>query len=180
MPESKTTDAKGGVTSITIEDSKAWVQYTRKVGRPGFSNEEASLGIPITYTKEVADNPDALEVELQAAATFVRTIVVNALGGEEAILEAETAAAAAKSKGGSSNFPRPKQASAPVGDAPEGKAALWAELLESPDKWWDNHLDKTNPKAPDFKRKGEKGERTAGLWLDSDDTPEAAKLVYSA
>ncbi|KAI3447616.1 hypothetical protein Pfo_004281 [Paulownia fortunei] len=37
----------------------------------------------------------------------------------------------------------------------------WKNLVENPNKWWDNRLDKRNPKAPDFKHK-ETGE---GLWL---------------
>ncbi|XP_043708291.1 protein OSB2, chloroplastic-like isoform X2 [Telopea speciosissima] len=38
----------------------------------------------------------------------------------------------------------------------------WKNLVENPEKWWDNRLDKKNKKAPDFKHKftGE------GLWVD--------------
>ncbi|KAG2452802.1 hypothetical protein HYH02_003031 [Chlamydomonas schloesseri] len=39
--------------------------------------------------------------------------------------------------------------------------ALWEDLRQNPDKWWDNRTRKTNPKAPDFKQK----ESGAGLWL---------------
>lgn len=38
----------------------------------------------------------------------------------------------------------------------------WKNLVENPDKWWDNRLNKKNPKAPDFKHK-ETGEV---LWLN--------------
>ncbi|KAF2552805.1 hypothetical protein F2Q68_00037188 [Brassica cretica] len=38
----------------------------------------------------------------------------------------------------------------------------WKELVENPDKWWDNRIDKRNAKAPDFKHK-ETGE---ALWLN--------------
>ncbi|KAK6126198.1 hypothetical protein DH2020_040079 [Rehmannia glutinosa] len=44
----------------------------------------------------------------------------------------------------------------------------WKNLVENPNKWWDNRLDKRNPRAPDFKHK-ETGE---GLWLS--DTPDWA------
>ncbi|KAG6790419.1 hypothetical protein POTOM_006572 [Populus tomentosa] len=39
----------------------------------------------------------------------------------------------------------------------------WKDLVENPHKWWDNRVDKKNPKSPDFKHK-ETGE---GLWLDT-------------
>ncbi|KAL8480594.1 hypothetical protein ACS0TY_027224 [Phlomoides rotata] len=38
----------------------------------------------------------------------------------------------------------------------------WKNLVENPSKWWDNRVNKRNPRAPDFKHK-ETGE---GLWLD--------------
>ncbi|XP_073142638.1 protein OSB2, chloroplastic-like [Henckelia pumila] len=38
----------------------------------------------------------------------------------------------------------------------------WKNLVENPDKWWDNRPNKKNPKAPDFKHK-ETGEV---LWLN--------------
>lgn len=37
----------------------------------------------------------------------------------------------------------------------------WKNLVENRNKWWDNRVDKRNPKAPDFKHK-DSGE---GLWL---------------
>jgi hypothetical protein len=55
---------------------------------------------------------------------------------------------------------------------------LWkSALLDEPDKWWDNRLDKRNPKAPDFKAKNtsdivdDKGDPVA-LWVDSKSTPD--------
>lgn len=39
----------------------------------------------------------------------------------------------------------------------------WKNLVENPDKWWDNRANKRNPKGPDFKHK-ETGE---ALWLSS-------------
>ncbi|KAL2502783.1 Protein OSB3 [Forsythia ovata] len=39
----------------------------------------------------------------------------------------------------------------------------WKNLVENPDKWWDNRSNKRNPKQPDFKHK-ETGEV---LWLNS-------------
>ncbi|PIN18473.1 hypothetical protein CDL12_08845 [Handroanthus impetiginosus] len=39
----------------------------------------------------------------------------------------------------------------------------WKNLVENPDKWWDNRMKKKNPKAPDFRHK-ETGE---ALWLNN-------------
>ncbi|KAL5773530.1 hypothetical protein ACOSP7_013127 [Xanthoceras sorbifolium] len=48
----------------------------------------------------------------------------------------------------------------------------WKDLVENPDKWWDNRLDKINQKSPDFKHK-ETGE---GLWLDNSPAWVLSKL----
>uniref|UniRef100_A0A1J3CNG7 Protein OSB2, chloroplastic n=1 Tax=Noccaea caerulescens TaxID=107243 RepID=A0A1J3CNG7_NOCCA len=42
----------------------------------------------------------------------------------------------------------------------------WKDLVQNPDKWWDNRIDKRNAKAPDFKHK-ETGE---ALWLNESPT----------
>ncbi|KAG2427730.1 hypothetical protein HXX76_012055 [Chlamydomonas incerta] len=42
-------------------------------------------------------------------------------------------------------------------------AALWEDLRQNPDKWWDNRARKTNPKAPDFVRKDD---RAVALWIN--------------
>ncbi|XP_062077451.1 protein OSB2, chloroplastic-like isoform X2 [Humulus lupulus] len=44
-----------------------------------------------------------------------------------------------------------------------GGDEMWKDLLENPNKWWDNRVDKKSERAPDFKHK-ETGE---GLWLSS-------------
>ncbi|KAF9616283.1 hypothetical protein IFM89_029059 [Coptis chinensis] len=43
----------------------------------------------------------------------------------------------------------------------DDKENSWKDLVENPNKWWDNRFDKLNQRAPDFKHK-ETGE---GLWL---------------
>ncbi|KAL0889204.1 hypothetical protein Bca101_013187 [Brassica carinata] len=52
---------------------------------------------------------------------------------------------------------------------------LWKDLVQNPDKWWDNRLKKTNAKAPDFKHK-ENGE---ALWMDNSPTWALSKLPPS-
>ncbi|KAH6755883.1 hypothetical protein C2S53_007140 [Perilla frutescens var. hirtella] len=39
----------------------------------------------------------------------------------------------------------------------------WKDLVDNPNKWWDNRTNKRNPKAPDFKHK----ETGKGLWVSS-------------
>ncbi|KAK1582878.1 hypothetical protein Q3G72_019159 [Acer saccharum] len=48
----------------------------------------------------------------------------------------------------------------------------WKDLVENPDKWWDNRLNKVNEKSPDFKHK----ETREGLWLDNSPTWVRSKL----
>ncbi|KAK6140198.1 hypothetical protein DH2020_025996 [Rehmannia glutinosa] len=48
----------------------------------------------------------------------------------------------------------------------------WKNLVENPDKWWDNRTNKRNPKAPDFKHK-ETGEV---LWLNRSPVWALSKL----
>ncbi|XP_073156824.1 protein OSB2, chloroplastic-like [Henckelia pumila] len=48
-------------------------------------------------------------------------------------------------------------------DRPSQLDRSWKNLVENPDKWWDNRANKRNPKGPDFKHK-ETGE---ALWLSS-------------
>nr|AAM61481.1 unknown [Arabidopsis thaliana] len=49
---------------------------------------------------------------------------------------------------------------------------IWKNLVENPSKWWDNRLDKRNPKGPDFKHK-ETGE---ALWIGDSPTWALSKL----
>lgn len=48
-------------------------------------------------------------------------------------------------------------------ERPSKLDSSWKNLVENPDKWWDNRANKRNPKGPDFKHK-ETGE---ALWLSS-------------
>eukprot|EP00238_Polyblepharides_amylifera_P003614 CAMPEP_0196578598 /NCGR_PEP_ID=MMETSP1081-20130531/7470_1 /TAXON_ID=36882 /ORGANISM="Pyramimonas amylifera, Strain CCMP720" /LENGTH=390 /DNA_ID=CAMNT_0041897867 /DNA_START=203 /DNA_END=1376 /DNA_ORIENTATION=+ len=72
--------------------------------------------------------------------------------------------------------PTPFQNTGNVND----KEAQWMSVISSPEKWWDNRLNKRNVKGPDFSAKEEnaQGEKPA-LWLSSKDTPSwvAGKLA---
>lgn len=43
-----------------------------------------------------------------------------------------------------------------------GDEEFWKDLVDNPDKWWDNRLGKVNVKSPDFKHKNS----GKGLWLE--------------
>jgi single-strand DNA-binding protein len=49
------------------------------------------------------------------------------------------------------------------GGAKSPKDELWSSVLEQPQLWWDNRLNKKNPKAPDFKQK-DGGSEAEALW----------------
>ncbi|KAK9274540.1 hypothetical protein L1049_021789 [Liquidambar formosana] len=48
----------------------------------------------------------------------------------------------------------------------------WKNLVENPDKWWDNRSNKINEKSPDFKHK----DTREGLWLSDSPTWVLSKL----
>ena len=52
-------------------------------------------------------------------------------------------------------------------DAAPSKEDQWNELFNDPSTYWDNRLNKRNPRAPDFKHKATGN----GLWINSRDTP---------
>ncbi|XP_076910472.1 protein OSB2, chloroplastic-like [Bidens hawaiensis] len=63
----------------------------------------------------------------------------------------------------------------------EKDGEFWKHLIENPNKWWDNRLDKKNAKGPDFKNK----DSGKALWLTSAPSwalsslpPVAAKTDY--
>lgn len=35
----------------------------------------------------------------------------------------------------------------------DGDEQVWGEYFRDPSQWWDNRLNKRNPKAPDFKHR---------------------------
>jgi hypothetical protein len=48
---------------------------------------------------------------------------------------------------------------------------FWTHYFADPGRWWDNHYDKINLRAPDFKHKI----THKGLWIHSRTTPEWIK-----
>ncbi|GFR51244.1 hypothetical protein Agub_g13619 [Astrephomene gubernaculifera] len=59
----------------------------------------------------------------------------------------------------------------------EEELVKWESLRNDPDQWYDNRYRKTNPKAPDFKRKDDK---MAALWVDSYNAPEWVPELLAA
>ena len=62
----------------------------------------------------------------------------------------------------------------PVQSAESSAEEKWNSVRSNPELWWDNRLNKRNPKGPDYSLKDKSGGSIA-LWLNSRDTPEWAK-----
>eukprot|EP00897_Mesotaenium_endlicherianum_P006029 jgi/Mesen1/5454/ME000273S04693 len=68
----------------------------------------------------------------------------------------------------SSSYPTPTRLNQqPIGADARSKEELWEDLYHNPQDFWDNRLDKRNPRAPDFKHK-KTGE---ALWLSDRELP---------
>ena len=54
----------------------------------------------------------------------------------------------------------------------------WTLVRTNPGLWWDNRVNKRNPRGPDYSLK----DKSVGiaLWLNSKDTPEWAKKEFAA
>jgi hypothetical protein len=61
-----------------------------------------------------------------------------------------------------------------VGDVSEDD--YWHQYFEDPSKWWDNCLNKRNPKAPDFKLRTTK----KALWIDGWHTPDWVRVRFAS
>jgi hypothetical protein len=69
--------------------------------------------------------------------------------------------------------PAPAASPAPAAAAPSNDTeALWRDYFGNPTGWWDNRGDKTNPNAPDFKKKVDRNasadekKNAPALWLN--------------
>ena len=77
-------------------------------------------------------------------------------------------------------FTNPQSQPAPVPGATDGDpqtAALWQELLQDREAWWDNRINKRNPKAPDFKHKKD-GDKA--LWIVGKKNPSWVTPAFLA
>jgi hypothetical protein len=55
----------------------------------------------------------------------------------------------------------------------------WRLVKNEPNLWWDNRVNKINPKGPDFKLKDKNRQVDVALWLSSKSTPEWAKEEFT-
>lgn len=165
-------DANDDVVTTTIATNTVTVQASRKLGRENYGNEEFGLFAQVDV--EENDTPETIEQKIMGTAAFLKTIVFKQLGVETTVddngvirdvPQPEKAKPAARGKAA---------ASKPAASGTD-KNALWQALVDNPKDWWDNRVDKKNPKGPDFK--GRKGTSVAdeSLWLDK--APEFVTLV---
>lgn len=172
---SQTVDADGNVTEVVYAPPKITVSYSRKVNLGNYESEDyycaVSADVGLTSTDEdkiaairggflIARSSIAEQrgVEFSVTDQVMRDVVERTFGQVEEVTEPAPKATAAeprKSNGGGKRI--------------KDKAVLWAELVDHPEKWWDNRADKPGPSNPDFKRVGT-GE---GLWLTDKDTGDS-------
>jgi len=178
---SVTYDDQGEIVGTTVTDRIVTVQYSRKMGRPNYGNEECGIFSQIAVTD--SDDHDSVQQKIVAEMAFLKTLVHAQLGIESAqgkdgvVREAQAdeppAAPAAKKVSPAAKRPAAK----PAGKANDAKVALWQEWVDAPSNFWDNRPEvtgkpKSNPRGPDLKHK----ESGQGLWID-DKTPAFARLV---
>lgn len=176
--QSKTIDAEGEVVNTTVGTNGITVQFSRKLGRENYGNEECGIFMQLDA------DPDAdavtLESQIKATIAFAKTLVYEQLGVETAVDEngvvrdsvQPQAAKAAGVRKAPSGGGAPK--AAPSGEKPS-KDDLFALLAENSGAFYDNRGKKASgeysKRSPDFKHK-DSGE---GVWLDK--APEWVKLA---
>lgn len=175
---SVTYDDQGEIVGTTVTDRIVTVQYSRKMGRPGYGNEECGIFSQLPVTD--SDDHDAVQQKIVAEMAFLKTLVHQQLGIESqqgtdgVVREAATDTPTSATAGPVAKKPAAKKPAAKASDA---KTALWQEWINTPDHFWDNRPEvtgkpKSNPRAPDLKHK----ESGQGLWID-DKTPAFVRLV---
>lgn len=158
-----TVDSKGETVSSTWAAPRITVSFERKVNLGNY--ESASVFVSMQVDSPIESDEDRIAA-INNAFLLVRSSAYEQLGIQFSIDDAMIVQEKVERVFGpvtvvDNNAP---QQSAPRSDtvAPKTKRALWEELEASPDKWYDNRDNKTNPKSPDFKRKAT-GE---GLWIE--------------
>jgi hypothetical protein len=78
--------------------------------------------------------------------------------------------------------PAPYQQPAPIpGTVDDGTAVAWLDVCQNPDGWWDNRINKKNPKGPDFSAKKHNTNFQqpngfgVGLWVNDKSIPASVK-----
>ena len=173
MGKTVTYDENDEVVSTLTSTNTITVQFSRKMGRENYGDEEAGLFAQVDVTE--VDTPETIEAKVKGTYAFLKTLVYGELGidsitddaGVVRDLPQEQAARAAPKRAAS----KPQAAAAGTAD----RTAMWRDLLDNPQGWFDNRTDKRNPKAPDFKAKNSNQYDGQGLWLDK--APEFVKLT---
>lgn len=176
MSTTNTYDADGVITATEIKPNTVTISYGRKVPRDGGygSGEECSIFQQVDVGPD--DSPERVEAAVKAAFAFSKAVVLQQLGcaygvdQETGVVNGLDSAAASAAAAPAPRATTPSQshggnvtsAKRDYGDGVKrSKDQLIAELQSNPGQFFDNRVDKKNPKGPDFKRKSS-GE---GLWL---------------
>lgn len=185
MSKSTTVDVDGDVISTTVGTNGITVQFSRKLGRENYGNEEVGIFLQIDADPEA--DAATLEAQVKGGLAFAKTVVYTQLGidstvDDGGIVRDVPQPEKQKASGGGKGKP-PAKAAAASGAAPD-KDALWANLAEAYGDvgsdgrikgFYDNRPKKEageySSKSPDFKHI----DSGAGLWLDK--APAFVKLA---
>lgn len=162
------------MTAATIAPLTYTAYYGYKNGLPNYSNEEASLFVQAPIDPD--STPEQIDQLIREAFAFAKSHVL----GELDLPFTQSEDGVVRPSGGSATVreaakPAPSVKPASAASGGDDKTAAWEDLVSNPDKWFDNRVDKRNPKGPDFKGKNSGAFNGVGLWLNS--APEFVKLV---
>ena len=160
-------DSDGGIIQSTLAAPRITVSYERKIsdahGLPQYESAVAYAAVQADVALDGSDRVSAITEAFQIAksAVFAQLGLQSTVDDVGTVIEKLIASTNATIVSGPAPRPRSTGTAPPKSDT----ASLWRELAENPAKYFDNRVDKKNPKGPDFKRKGT-GE---GLWITDKD-----------
>jgi hypothetical protein len=165
-------DADGSVIQATYASPRITVSFSRKVNLGNYESAEAYVAVQSDVAIDASDEDKVNAVKsaflLARASAYeqlgIKFNVDDATVVQERLERVFGPVEVVEERPNYTEVDIPQPPTAPRSDtaAPKSKKALWEELASNPERWYDNRVNKKNPKGPDFKRKAT-GE---GLWLE--------------
>lgn len=163
MTVETTYDDNGNVLSQHIKPNTYTISFGKKIGKPNYGNEEFSIFAQLDVLPN--DTLDDLEAKIKETAAFVKGVVFQQLGlmhgvdERTGVVQAVEDAMETKPAG----RPSPPRRAGTERSSGGNSDALWQDLFDNKQQWYDNRGTKTNPRGPDFKRKSD----GQALWINS-------------
>lgn len=173
-PQEYSVDDNGNMLSATYSDKRFTISYSRKVNLGNYESAEVFVSTQILVPQDAP--ADEQSSAIRDGFIMVRASACEQLGiqfavDEQSILQerierhfgpVEVVTGVEATGYNKPAAPTPPTSGRSDAEAPRSKRGLWEELEAYPERWYDNRLNKKNPKGPDFKRK-QTGE---GLWIE--------------